>query len=128
MATNETTVGPWKVFEIRHPHHMGGEHIERRIGTAWDHAQLKGPAGVVNMIYGIGTKVGDKAIPMVGIGEADAHLIAAAPDMQTALQVAPVLSKYHGTNGFDLEQFIADYDAWQVQHRRPALAKSEQTR
>lgn len=83
-----TTKGPWQVTQTRHPWHlpaadqrkeMRGEHIERRIFSAWEHGQLKAPIGVVNGAYGIG------ASHMVSIDEQDARLIAAAPDLAAAL-------------------------------------------
>ena len=33
------------------------------------------------------------------------------------LNSAPILSKYHGVNGFELERFIADYTAWRTASR-----------
>ena len=80
------TPGPWQVITDEHPHFAGGKHIERRIFTAWDHPQMKGPTGVVNLSIGIGAEKGDKARPLVSISEADARLIAAAPDLLAALQ------------------------------------------
>lgn len=32
--------------------------------------------------------------------------------LKARLGNAPVLSKYHGQRGFELERFIADYSAW----------------
>ena len=54
--------------------------------------------------------------------EANARLIAAAPDLLEALDDAPIMSKYHGA-GFDAARFIADYEAWRVK-ARAALAKA----
>ena len=53
---------------------------------------------------------------------ANAHLIAAAPDMAGTLEIAPIPSKYHGQNGFDVERFLAAYDDF-LGMRRAALAK-----
>ncbi len=53
----------------------------------------------------------------------DARLIAAAPDLAAVADEAPIISKYHGTHGFDVERFIGDYEAWNVK-RRAALAKA----
>lgn len=55
--------------------------------------------------------------------KANARLIAAAPDLLGALGSAPVLSKYHGVTGFDLDDFVHDYEAWMNQ-RRAAIAKA----
>jgi hypothetical protein len=56
-------------------------------------------------------------------GEANAHLIAAAPTMADVLDAAPILSKYHTARGFETEQFIADYEAWSAT-RRQALSQA----
>lgn len=55
--------------------------------------------------------------------DANAALIAAAPDMAGVLDEAPVPSKYHGANGFEVDRFLADYEAW-MGRRRAALAKA----
>ena len=54
---------------------------------------------------------------------ANADLIAAAPELYEAVASAPILSKYHGQRGFDVERFIEDYEAWRVTCRA-ALAKA----
>jgi hypothetical protein len=46
----------------------------------------------------------------------------ALDECREALTEAPILSKYHGYMGFEVERFIADYEAWTVK-RRAALAK-----
>lgn len=79
------TRGPWRVVVDEHPHRLGGKHVERRIFTQWEHPQLKGPLGVVNMGVGIGNH-DQAARHMVSMSEADARLIAAAPDMLNALR------------------------------------------
>ncbi len=82
------TRGPWRVVVDEHPHRLGGTHTERRIFTEWDHPQLKGPMGVVNMSVGIGNH-DQAARHMVILSAADAALIAAAPEMLIAcLEVA----------------------------------------
>lgn len=43
---------------------------------------------------------------------ADAALLAAAPNLKLAIESAPILSKYHGQRGFEVERFIEDYAAW----------------
>jgi hypothetical protein len=58
-----------------------------------------------------------------GNEEADARLIAAAPDLLAALKSAPVLSAYHGHQGLDLEGYIADYSTW-VASKIAAIAKA----
>ena len=55
---------------------------------------------------------------------ANGHLLAAAPDMLAALYAAPIMSKYHGHQGFEAERFIMDYEAWRV-IARAAIAKAE---
>lgn len=80
------TPGPWIVTEHRHPYKDGSKaHIERNIYTERDHPQLKGKYPIVCMSVGIGMD-GEKAVQFVHIGEADARLIAAAPDLLEALQ------------------------------------------
>lgn len=82
------TRGPWRVVVDEHPHRAGGKHVERRIFTEWDHPQLKGPMGVVNMSVGIGTH-DQAARHFVSLSAADAALISAAPEMLAAcLEVA----------------------------------------
>jgi hypothetical protein len=49
--------------------------------------------------------------------------------MGEALTAAPILSKYHGRGGFDVERFITDYQAWKTLARSalsslPARAKA----
>ena len=86
------TRGPWQVIREEHPHHLGGKHVEFRIFTVWSHPQLKGPFPVVNSSVGVGSEAGGPARHMVWIDEADAYLIAAAPQQHDALlavQYAP---------------------------------------
>lgn len=53
--------------------------------------------------------------------DADGAFIARAgncwDDLVAALDGAPVISKYHGHNGFDAECFIVDYETWRVTAR-----------
>lgn len=42
------TQGPWVVVVDNWPHHLGGEHIERRIFTKYDDPQLRGPCPIVS--------------------------------------------------------------------------------
>ncbi|RPJ19481.1 MAG: hypothetical protein EHM33_30190 [Chloroflexi bacterium] len=39
-----------------------------------------------------------------------------AQGMMEARLTAPILSKYHGRNGFEQERFIDDYNKWQDHH------------
>lgn len=39
-----------------------------------------------------------------------------------ALYDAPILSKYHGPNGFEVERFVTDYEAWSLKKRAAILA------
>ena len=88
---NEHTRGPWKVIERKIPFSLADgrtdEHVERWIYTAWHHPQSKGPYPVVTLSTGLGMH-GDPAVRMVHISEADARLIAAAPDLLRALKLA----------------------------------------
>lgn len=45
---------------------------------------------------------------------ANALLIAAAPELLETVQSTPIISKYHGTKGFEVERFITDYEAWRT--------------
>lgn len=57
---------------------------------------------------------------------ANARLIAAAPDMLEALLEAPIPSKYHGSEGFDVDQFLADYAVFSTMKRDAiAVARGE---
>lgn len=46
---------------------------------------------------------------------------AALVECVRALEDPPILSKYHGMRGFEVERFIADYDAW-IARRHAVLA------
>jgi hypothetical protein len=43
--------------------------------------------------------------------------------LEEALRVAPILSKYHGMNGFEVERFIRDYDAFKTRIDGTALTQ-----
>jgi hypothetical protein len=108
------TPGPWQVVVTEHPHYRGGTHIERRIFTAWDHPQMKGPIGVVNSSVGIGETEGGKAHRFVSMTEADARLIAAAPDLHACVvgfrrKLETYLHVYTGDK--ELRRLLADCDA-----------------
>lgn len=82
------TPGPWIVTERRHPYKDGSKaHVERNIYTAWKHPQLKDNYPVVCTSVGIGMD-GEKAVQFAHIDEADARLIAAAPDLLEACKAA----------------------------------------
>lgn len=88
LPTDEVDVhtrGPWKIYETRYKHYLNGEHIERNIGTEWDHAQLKGPVPIATVAIGVGETEGAGAIKFLNIDEMDAKLIAAAPELLYAL-------------------------------------------
>jgi hypothetical protein len=101
MTEPKWTPGPWD-FEWVSAKASGGGHLYiidsagRKIAAIWGKAEEK---------------------------EFAARLIAAAPELAAVADEAPILSKYHGTHGFDVEGFIADYEAWNVT-RRAALAKA----
>lgn len=40
------------------------------------------------------------------------------------LRSAPVLSKYHGSRGFETERFILDFEAWRAECRLVLSAKT----
>lgn len=82
------TEGPWKVYETRIPHYLGNAHVERRIGTAWDHPQLKGPYPVVSTAVGVGEREGGPAVQFTSISAENAALISTAPELLDALRVA----------------------------------------
>lgn len=85
--TKTHTPGPWKIVTNFHPHYRGGNHTERRIFTAWEHPQLKDCYPIVNSSIGLGETADGPPRHMVSIlNEADAVLIAAAPDLLDALQ------------------------------------------
>lgn len=92
------TPGPWVVVERRHPYKDGSKaHIERNIYTEWDHPQLKGKYPIVCTSVGVGME-GEKAIHFAHIDEANARLIAAAPDL---LEMLKELADYVRTDLID---------------------------
>lgn len=82
--------------------------------------------------YGMGIPVAEAKIgsswrngPSVSAEEAEANarLIAAAPDLLAALAEAPIPSRYHGAFGFDVDGFLADYAVFSAL-KRAAIAKA----
>lgn len=113
------TPGPWIVTERRHPYKDGNKaHIERNIYTAWKHPQLKDNYPVVCTSVGIGMD-GKKAVQFVHIDEANACLIAAAPDLLDALKgLHDDIMDYIRLNNLGAEN-----NHWLVQ-ARAAIAKA----
>lgn len=109
------TPGPWIVTERRHPYKDGSKaHIERNIYTERDHPQLKGKYPIACMSVGIGMD-GEKAVQFVHIGEADARLISAAPELLEACQALIAYCDKNPPMGDSL---------WSVQQMRAAIAKA----
>ena len=92
------TRGPWQVVVDEHAHRLGGSHLERRIFAGWEHPQLKGSIGVVNMSVGIGAH-DQAARHFVNISAADAALISLSPDM---LAVCLEVAQGYSTRGAEL--------------------------
>jgi hypothetical protein len=87
----KATPGPWKVY----PHEGSPRNL--RIGTEWNHAQLHGPAGVVNLSTAVN---GNKPEVQMAIDPADADLIAHAPaDIRALIDEVEALreqlARYH---------------------------------
>lgn len=73
----------------------------------------------------------------MGLIKDDAHLIAAAlneasgetakqrNELLAALEEAPIISKYHGHKGFEVNRFLEDYQIWASKAR--AAIKSADT-
>lgn len=76
----KATPGEWQVIEDSIPWSFSdgrtGNHTQRRIFTAWDHPQLKGPVGVTNIAYGIGLHDAEKkGVQFVSMSREDADAI-----------------------------------------------------
>ena len=76
----KATPGEWQVIEDSIPWSFSdgrtGNHTQRRIFTAWDHPQLKGPEGVTNIAYGIGLHDAEKkGVQFVSMSREDADAI-----------------------------------------------------
>lgn len=84
------TPGPYQVVVTEHPHHRGNCHIERRIFTAWDHPQMKGPIGIVNGAVGIGATEGGPVQRFTAIEAADAEWFAACYPERIARLIAHI--------------------------------------
>lgn len=105
------TKGPWRV-DPRHWGDIQAANGELEISASWHEAMI-----------GEVIEIGGRSAPPAHEARANARLIAAAPDLAEALGDAPVLSKYHGLHGFEVERFIADYESWRTR-ARAALAKA----
>lgn len=73
--------------------------------------------GVIHRRGGSAVAFMTRLFPILG------HQMAAAPETVKVLDARPIMSKYHGCNGFEVEQFIVDYEAWSVMARE-VLAKA----
>jgi len=79
------TAGPWQVIETRYDDDGSGKGLcgkvaERRIFTAWDHPQMKGPIGVVNTFVTIHPIGGQKPYRGVSLNTEDADFLVNAPE------------------------------------------------
>jgi hypothetical protein len=87
MSETKFTLGPWVIHETRHPNRYGADHIERWIITERDHPQSRMPDPIVTSAVCVGTEQ-TGPLQIVQINEANARLIAAAPDLYAVLKVA----------------------------------------
>lgn len=101
--TNQHTRGPWHIAKRGDQATITAESREGKVDIA-----------VVEVGF-----VGQIEVEQ----QANARLIIASPDMIAALDEAPIPSKYHGMQGFDVDQFLADYAVFFAM-RRTALAKA----
>lgn len=83
MSGAKHTPGPWEVYEkqIARKAPAKGHSIQRCIGTAYEHPQLRAPAPVVTLAFGLVER------PYISISEANARLIAAAPEMLAVVEI-----------------------------------------
>lgn len=77
------TPGEWKVFEDTIPWSLSndrrGVHTQRRICTAWDHPQLRAPACITNLAFGVGLHdAATKGVQFVSMSREDGDAIIAA--------------------------------------------------
>lgn len=109
---SEHTPGPWQVIEKKIPHyHNEGHHTLRMIYTSWVDGQLKDFAPVVGQSWGLPEKEGDPAVPLIWLEEADARLIARAPEM--AAEIERLTARVE-----ELERALKSHDA--IDRRRLA--------
>lgn len=114
------TEGPWEVIEERHPWMLpaepqrgrladkNGEHIERRIFTTWQDAQLKSGIPVVNLSVGLGAEP-RQPIHMVHMESADAaHIARMSPDNITLILDALEASEARATRMRDVLRLCVD--------------------
>ena len=93
---NKHTPGPWIVFESRHPYKDGSKaHVERNIYTQRIDPQSKDHYPIVCQSVGVG-RTGGKAVHFVHIKEANARLIAAAPELLASLEEVMAYCVEHG--------------------------------
>jgi hypothetical protein len=82
----EATRGPWELRTVSIPHYLQNErspepHYDRSIYTAWEHPQLKDGEPVVVIATGVSAVKGGEYVSFLHIDEANARLIAMAPDL-----------------------------------------------
>lgn len=123
------TPGPWVVLRNAYPHYIGGYHIELTIFTEWKHPQSKQRVPVACTSQGIGRNQGDPNMHFTSISEADARVMAAAPELLAYAQCEDALSR-----GEDIAEPVLRKHGWDDskgsvkefldQMRRAAIAKA----
>ncbi|MCK9513781.1 MAG: hypothetical protein M0R28_21500 [Pigmentiphaga sp.] len=112
MSGAKHTRGPWA--------------FERLDDAAWVTPPDRDEAVICDLVP---RGTADGSTPLISDeDEANGYLIAGAPKLLASLLDAPILSKYHGHNGFELERFIVDYERWLADCRDTiAQAQGEQS-
>jgi hypothetical protein len=82
----EATRGPWELRTVSIPHYLQNErspepHHDRSIYTAWEHPQLKDGEPIVVIATGAPAVKGGEYVGFLHIDEANARLIAMAPEL-----------------------------------------------